>query len=271
MPRIVSTTRLNDRLSACELESPEIASSAEPAHIVLTRFAPDTAWVPKPIVDVNRDKGTITLFFSNAVDVSATDRDLEIKGPFGAHRAWSKGSKALFVFESDGLGAILAPLRVSKAAGLYTVVIAGYRSQSDVFWTDRLDKESDELYVVTEDGSFGIKGPLRHTLRAVCEQTGDIDRVHAAGSLKLLKTTADVTRNFNIPTTVSLASVFDDAVPPVLPDASGAASPLTPTGAGIENARGADEAFDWAQANDLDAHKTDFDALARRLGIVVTR
>lgn len=259
MTRIVSTTRLNDRLSVCEVEAPDVVSSAEPGQIVLTRIARDAGWVPKPIVDVRREAGTMTLFFSNAVDVSAPDREPEIKGPFGTHRAWNQGSKALFAFEGDGLGAVLGPLRASRAAGIYTMVIAGYRSQSDVFWADRIDELSDELYVVTEDGTFGIKGPIRHTLRAVCEQTGDIDRVHAAGSLKFLKTAADVTRNFNIPATVSLAAVFDDAVPPVSPD------PAT------EKPVAADEAFDWTRANDLDAHATDFDALARRLGILITR
>jgi ferredoxin--NADP+ reductase len=259
MTRIVSTMRLTDRVSALELESPDVVSSAQPGQIVLTRFARDTAWVPKAIVDVNAEQGTMTLLFSSARVESESDRELEIKGPYGLPRKWDRASKMLFVAEGDGLGAILQPLREFKAKERYAIVIAGYRSHGDVFWAERLDEASDELYVVTDDGSFGIKGPVRHTLRAVCEHAQDIDRVYAVGSLKLLRTTADVTRIFNIPTTVSLAAVFDDAAPPVLPDA------------GIEQPAGADEAFDWAHAIDLDAHATDFDALARRLGILVTR
>jgi ferredoxin--NADP+ reductase len=259
MIRVASTRPLTERIAAIEFEAPELVASAEPGQIVLARVAPEAPWVPKPIVDVNRDRGTMTLLFSNAPDLAARGTDLDIKGPFGVPGRWDKASKMLFIAEGDGLGAILGPLRGAKEKGRYTIVIAGYRSQSDVFWKNELDELSDELYVVTEDGSYGIKGPVRHTLRAVCEQTGDIDRVHAAGSLKLLKTTAEVTRSFNIPTTVSLASVFDDAVPPNTPD-------LAAGGPG-----GADEAFDWARANDLDAHATDFDALARRLGILVTR
>ena len=175
----------------------------------------------------------------------------------------------LFVGEEDGLGAILAPLREFKANGGYVTVIAGFRSKSEVFWVDRLDEHSDELYVVTEDGSYGIKGPLRQTLRAVCESAGDIDRVHAAGSLKLLRTTVDVTRSFNIPTTVSLAAVFDDAVPPVPQDATSGNAAIGSPATG--NTTGAEDAFDWAGANDIDAHTIDFDVLARRLGILITR
>ncbi len=259
MIRIVSTTKLTERVTAFEIEAHEIVSSAEGGQIVLTRFNGDTPWVPKAVVDVNRDLGTMTLLFTSVPGVSAPDRELEIKGPFGVRKTWDRANKMLFVAEGDGLGAILQPLSEFKATGRYAIVIAGYRSQSEVFWVDRLNEKSDELYVVTDDGSYGIKGPVRHTLRAVCENAGDIDRVHAAGSLKLLKTTADVTRIFNIPTTVNLAAVFDDAVPPVSPDSA------------LVNPAGADEAFDWSHATDLDAHAIDFDALARRLGILVTR
>lgn len=262
MSRIVTTKRLAERIVACDVEDPEIAAQAEAGQIVLTRSGPDAPWVPKAVVDVDRERGTMTLLFTNAPgdpNLSAAGGECDVKGPFGRRKGAGKARKVLYVAERDGVGAVLPRLRESRAAGLYTLVIAGFRSQSDIFWADRLNELSDELYVVTEDGSYGIRGPIRHTLRAVCEQTGDIDRAHAAGSLRLLKTTADVTRNFNIPATVSLAAVFDDAVPPATADAAS------------QNPPGADEAFDWAQAIDLDAHTADFDALARRLGILVTR
>ena len=247
-------------MTAFDIEAPEVVSIAEPGQIVLARIGRDTPWVPKAVVERDRERGVMTLLFTHTpTDRENSDNECEIKGPFGERKATGNVQKELFIAERDGIGAILALLDESKAKNRYVIVIAGYRSQSEVFWVDRLNEKSDELYVVTEDGSYGIKGPIRHTLRAVCEQTGDIDRVHAAGSLKLLKTTADVTRNFGIPTTVSLAAVFDDAVPPVSPD-------LVPQGS-----PGADEAFDWGRAIDLDAHATDFDALARRLGILVTR
>jgi ferredoxin--NADP+ reductase len=260
MTRIVSTERLAEHITAFEVESPEIVSSAQAGQIVLTRIGRDAPWIPKAVVDPDRERGVMTLLVTGAFGGGPADGiECDLKGPYGTRKSLGKARKILFVAERDGLGAILPRLHESKAAGLYTMIIAGYRSQGNVFWTHRLDEMSDEFYVVTDDGSYGIKGPIRHTLRAVCEQTGDIDRVHAAGSLKLLRTTTDVTRAFKIPATVSLAAIFDEAAPPTSPESA------------FHNVPGADEAYDWEHAIDLDAHATDFDALARRFGILVTR
>jgi ferredoxin--NADP+ reductase len=124
---------------------------------------------------------------------------------------------------------------------------------------ERLNDLSDELYVVTDDGSFGIKGPIRQTLRAICEQSVDIDRVHAAGPLRLLKATADVTQSFEIPATVSLATVFDDAVDTEPGDA---ARPVPAVPA---------ESIDWENSIDVDAQSIDFESLARKLGIPLVK
>jgi len=284
MPRIVSTEKLTDRIFALEVEAPDIASTAGAGQIVLARFDHLGAWTPKAISDVDRAAGTVTFLCRGAAGAfpapgsadaapassrnepagNAAATDVEITGPLGARKTLDKASKVLFVAEGVGIGAIIARLRALKEKGCYTMVIAGYPAKDGLFWIDRLDDLSDELYVVTEDGSFGIKGPLRHTLRAVCEQIGDIDAAHAAGPLRLLKTIADATRNFNIPTTVSLASVLDDAESdtPQDPETTDlAARTRAATAAG----------FDWAKAVDLDAHDVDFDGLSRTLGIPLTK
>ncbi len=278
MPRIVSTQKLTDRIIAFEIEAPEIASTAEAGQIVLTRFDPFAGWTPKAICDVNRTAGTVTFLSRGAASAlsaggspetaagkspGAPTGDLEITGPLGARKTPDKAGKVLFVAEGVGIGAIVARLRALKEKGCYTMVIAGYPAKGGLFWVDRLDELSDELYIVTEDGSFGIKGPLRHTLRAVCEQISDIEAAHAAGPLKLLKTTADVTRNFNIPATVTLASVLDDA------ESAASQDPETADLAARTRAA-TTSGFDWAGAIDLDAHNVDFDGLSRTLGIPLT-
>jgi len=283
MPRIVSTKRLTDRILAFEIEAPDIASSAEAGQIVLARFDPLASWTPKAICDADRAGGKVTFLSrleasvpanasgaralagpADAKPVDPAANGIEIDGPLGVRTSPEKAARALFVAEGVGIGAIVPRLRALKEKGCYTMAIAGYPSKNNLFWVDRLDDLSDELYIVTEDGSFGIKGPLRHTLRAVCEQIGDIEAVHAAGSLKLLKTVADVTRNFKIPTTVTLASVLDDT--------ENAAAEDPETAELADRTRAATAAgFDWARSIDLDAHDIDFDALSRTLGIPLTR
>lgn len=255
MPRIVSESRVTSRVSALDVHAPEIAGGAEAGQVVLTRIGQDSPWLPKPLSDVDREKGLIT--FLSRDESRPKDGEIELSGPFGGSKFADRAGKVLFVAEGMGIGAIAPVLRKSKEKGSYTMVIAGFSSKNDVYWMKRLNESSDELYVVTEDGSYGIKGPIRNTLRAVCEQIPDIERVHAAGSLKLLKATADVTRSFSIPATVSLATVFDDADPFRNDDS--------------DQARAAAEGLDWEKSTDLDAHEVDFEALARKLGISATK
>jgi ferredoxin--NADP+ reductase len=262
MPRIVSTQRLTERITAFEIEAPAIAAGAEAGQIVLARFDPLAAWTPKAIAEVDRGKETMT-FLSRDGRCGQPVTDIEITGPLGSRKAADKAGKVLFVAEGAGIGAVLPRLRELKDQGCYTMVIAAYPSKSDLFWVGRLNDHSDELYIVTDDGSYGIKGPLRHTLKAVCEQIGDIDLVHAAGPLRLLKTTADVAVNFNIPATVSLATVLDDAESDTPGDVQrGDSAAVT---------AGTREGIDWASAIDLDARDLDFDDFARRLGFPLTK
>jgi ferredoxin--NADP+ reductase len=244
---------VTSRVTALDILAPDIAGGAEAGQIVLTRLDHDSPWLPKPLSDVDREKGLIT--FLSRDESRPREAEIEISGPFGHSRIADRAGKVLFVAEGLGISAIAPLLRKAKEKGSYTMVIAGFSSKNDVYWMQRLNESSDELYVVTEDGSYGIKGPLRQTLRAVCEQIADIERVHAAGSLKLLKATADVTRSFGIPATVSLATVYDDADP--FSNGDGQDASTLP----------AIEGVDWEQSTELDAHEIDFDALARKLGI----
>jgi len=253
MPRIVSENRVTSRVTALDIHAPEIAGGAEAGQIVLTRFDRGSPWRPKVLAGVDREKGLLTVLSRD--ESRPGDTEVELSGPFGRSRISDKTGKVLFVADGLGVGAVLPFLRECKEKGCYTMVIAGFSSKNDVFWIQRLNEWSDELYVVTDDGSYGIKGPVRQTLRAVCEQTGDIDRVHAAGSLKLLKAAADVTRSFSIPATASLVSVFDDADTATVDTGEENAVPV------------AIEGLDWERSGDLDAHDIDFDSLARKLGL----
>ncbi len=290
MSRVISATRINGRTCALEVHAPDVVSNASAGQIVLARFDPSASWTPKAIAGVDRERETLTLLWRDAPDVVAaqlaasesgpaskknrrTPRhgdptagatgpepvEIDVTGPYGHRKPADQASKVLFVAEGLGVGALLPRIRESKESGSYTMVIAGYPTKADLFWVERLNDLSDELYVVTDDGSFGIKGPIRQTLRAICEQVVDIDRVHAAGPLRLLKATADVTQSFEIPATVSLATVFDDAVDSAPSDAVGPA-PAVPA-----------ESIDWENSIDVDAQSIDFESLARKIGIPLVR
>ena len=168
--------------------------------------------------------------------------------------------KALLVAEGMGIPAVFTRLRELKESGCYTMFIAGYPSKSELFWLDRIEKCCDEFYVITDDGSFGIRGPVRVTLKAVCDQVQEIEHVFAAGSMKLLKSTSDITRPLSIPTTVNLAAVFD------APNGAPA-----PTNAPIESSEGTTANIDWSGQINLDGHQVDFDELKKKLGLQIKK
>jgi ferredoxin--NADP+ reductase len=276
MSQIVSVEKLTDSITALEIAAPEIAAATRTGQIVMIRVNDETHARPKAIADVNLDKGTITIVVqqreadvdgrtadsampavsapgADAVAVPDENSTIHLEGPLGLPGEAVNPGKALLVAEGMGIPAVFARLRQLKEAGCYTMLIAGYPSKSQLFWLDRLDHVCDELYVVTEDGSFGIKGPVRQTVKAVCDQVHEIEHVFAAGPLDLLKSTSNVTRQHQIPTAISLAAVLD-----------GPAETR-----GDYPAEGADGApsLDWSGRIQLDGHQVDFDELTRKLGL----
>ncbi len=298
MPKLITSRELTASYTAFEIEAPDIAREARPGQIVLFHTGGLDTPVPYAIADHDTGKGTITIVGRTVVSGIPNGDRVELTGPLGRPAAPGKAGKILCIAEGLGIAALLPRLREFKQKGWYTQVIAGYPSRDAAFWRKRLDEFSDELYVVTDDGSLGIKGPIRYTIRAVCEQTNDIDRVLAVGPLELLKTTADITRKHAIPTWISVNAVFDvngaAETSATAADASEAAAAVTAESSATDAAAfigdsrtsgasaGGDAAtvassdqpvpvFDWSEASDFNGHELDFDDLTRKLGIRTTK
>ncbi|UCG52763.1 MAG: hypothetical protein JSW58_04210 [Candidatus Latescibacterota bacterium] len=297
MQNIITSETLTGRHTAYVINAPEIAMKAEPGQLVMVRSNYWPGPIPHAIADYDRDKGTVTIVVrtprfeetrvgdaivepgdtgsqspvgpsteavlsrdpgsSEHPPLSGDNASFELTGPLGRPGRTETTGKIVCVTKGSGVAALFPRLRQYKEKGWYTIVIAGYSNKDDIFWAERLDRHSDELYVVTDDGSFGIKGPVRQTLKAVCEHTNDIDQVFAVGSLKLLKISSDITRNYMIPTLISLNAVLDG-------EDSRVADAVVTNGEAPSD-------FDWNQAADLDGHMQDFDELTHKLGIQIAK
>ncbi|MEJ2719888.1 MAG: hypothetical protein P8181_01930 [bacterium] len=269
MPKLVTSQELTAAYSAFEIEAPDIARAARPGHVVMFRPHGANAPIPCAITDVDAEKGTITIVVSEQALGETGDSPVDVTGPLGKPAAPGKAGKILCIAEGLGVAALLPRVREFKKNGWYTQVIAGYASKLNAYWTKRLDEFSDELYIVTEDGSLGIKGPIRHTIRAVCEQTNDIDRVLAVGPIELLKITVDIARKHEIPASISVNAVFDANGATRTADSAGDSS----AGAGAASTGVHEPAavFNWNDASDLDGNDLDFEDLMAKLGIQTTK
>lgn len=263
MPKIIAIEKLTATDIAYEIEAPDVASAAQPGHVVHMRVGEEEMFVPYAVADFDRDKGSITII-GDATGHHATpwqsadsvpDGDLlpavEVTGPVG-QPAKRRGTKVVFVGEDAGIAALLPYLRDNKQEGIYTVVIAAYATKDAVFWTDRINEFSDQLYVITADGSFGIKGPTHHTVKAVCETIPDIDYAMAIGPLGMMKACAKTTGKYGIPLRINLSAIVrldedNDVEKRRLGEAL--------------------SRFGWENATDMNGHEVDFDDLTQKLGI----
>ena len=254
MARVISSDRLTAEHIEFVIEAPDIAGSSEPGHLVLAGVSEGRALkLPYGIADSDRDNGTVTIVTGAG---SETVTDIDVAGPFGRVRSIEPIGKVLLAADGLGVAAILPFLKAFKEKGTYTVVIAGFASKDRLYWQDRLNASSDELYIVTEDGSFGIKGSMRQTIRGVCQHAGEIDRAVLIGPLTFLGAATSVTTSLEITTRVSLCSVLADDKE--LLDKE-------------DVLRDAVTRFDWNDAVDLDGQNFDADAITKQLGIQIAK
>ena len=260
MSRVLAAHRLNDYYVAYEIEAPEIASKTEPGQLIEVNLGGHGFVLPHAIADFSRDKGTVTVVTRNQDNGrTVAYPDVVLKGPLGQRRAFRGVGKILCVAEGLGVAALYTRLNELKRRGIYTIVIVGFHTRDFVYWIDRLDSISNELYVVTEDGSYGIKGPIKQTIRAVCENELDIDRALAIGSLDLLRTCCSITTAHGIRTIINVNAVLvEDAVP------------STPTEGGVLEGA-ASVSYNWSTESDLEGKDVDFDELTQKLGIQIAR
>lgn len=262
MYKVAALEKLNDHYTTFEVEAGDLSGRATPGQIVLAAIGGSRP-LPCPITAVSADRKSITLLAAWQGPGDAADLQIELDGPFGGNTE-DRASRVLCVAEGIGVGALVSRLEAYKARDTYAIVVAAYGSAAHIYWRDLIDGLSDELYIVTEDGSFGIKGPVRDTVKAICENVPDIERVVAVGSIPLLKACARIAETAELPLTVGLAAVVD-------PVTAVAAAAATAPGVVNDATEGAapDDAlreFDWTRS-ELDGHKTDFDELTRRLGL----
>ncbi len=200
-----------------ELEAPEVAKAAQPGHFVIVRHGNSGERIPLTIADFDRDKGTITLVIQAVGKTTFMLMELEegdalddLVGPLGHAREFGDKKKVVCVGGGLGVAPVFPQLRHYKQLGAHTTSIIGFRSQDLMFWKDRFDEFSDETLITTDDGSFGRKGFVTDALRDVLDQNPDVDEVLAIGPVVMMKACADVTREREIPTVVSLNPVMVD-------------------------------------------------------------
>jgi len=247
----------HDSIILNEIEAPQIAKKAKPGQFVILKVNETGERIPLTMANVNKEKGTITIIYMVVGKSTRTFSMLEVGdgyqdcvGPLGEPTEIEK--KGTVVCVGGGTGtAVLHPItRGMYEAGNNVITILGARSKDYLIMEKEMKKVSQELRICTDDGSKGRHGFVTDELREILE-TQEVNEVVAIGPVPMMKFISLLTKEFNVPTIVSLN--------PIMIDGTGMCG-------GCRVTIGGKTKFACVDGPEFDGHQVDYDSLMRRLG-----
>ena len=217
MYRIADRKELNSTVVMIEVEAPLVAKKAEPGQFIILRTDEDGERIPLTIADYDREKGTVKVIFQI---VGATTYKLGLKkkgdylsdfaGPLGVPTD-TEGLKDVCVV-GGGVGcAIALPIaKKLRAMGCKVTSVIGFRSKELVILEDEFKAASDELIVMTDDGSYGREGNVCVPLTEMLGAGRKFDKVITIGPLIMMKFVVSAVKPWDIPCVVSMNPVMID-------------------------------------------------------------
>ena len=258
MYRIVKKRILNEAGTTLEMvvEAPLVARKCLAGQFIIFRLDEFGERIPLTIADYYREKGTVTIMFQPVgrstqmlAELSEGDSILDFVGPLGKPTE-TDGLKRVAVV-GGGVGCAIAyPVaKAMHAKGIEVDMIAGFRSRSIVMLEDEMRASSTNLYITTDDGSYGEKGFVTDKLKSLIEAGREYDKVVAIGPGVMMKYISLATKPYDIKTEVSLN--------PIMIDGTGMCG-------GCRVSVGGETKFACVDGPEFDGHLVDWDELLRR-------
>jgi len=239
-----------------EIEAPKIARKALPGQFVILKANENGERIPLTMAESDAEKGTITVIYMVVGKSTALFKTLQegdsyqdVIGPLGKATHVEKLGKVICVGGGTGI-AVLHPItRAMKEVGNHVISIVGARSKDLLIMEDHMKAASHELRVCTDDGSYGHHGFVTDVLKEILE-AGGIDQVVAIGPVPMMKFVSLITKEYNVPTLVSLN--------PIMVDGTGMCG-------GCRVTIGGQTKFACVDGPEFDGHQVDYDELLLRL------
>ena len=258
--QILKKQELNPTVTLMEIKAPHVAKKAEPGQFIILRVDEQGERIPLTVADFDREQGTVTIIFQI---VGATTEKLNHKlegeciqdfvGPLGVP-THTEGLKKVAVV-GGGVGCAIAYPVAKKLhqQGCEVHSIVGFRNKDLVILENEFAAASAKLCRMSDDGSWGEKGLVTDALRRLIESGEQYDRVIAIGPLIMMKFVCKLTKEFNVPTTVSMNPIMIDGTGMC----GGCRLSLIQDGKRVTK-------FACVDGPDFDGHQVDFDeAMAR--------
>lgn len=216
MNKIISKEQFSEKVYCIVVEAPLIARSCKPGNFIIVRVDKNSERVPYTIAKSDPDKGTLTMVIQE-VGLSSTklcklapgDEVLDIVGPLGNASHIENYGTVVCAGGGIGIAAILPILTALKKAGNRVISVLAGRTKELVIMVDDVAKYSDEVIIMTDDGSYGKKGVVTVGVEEVIQRE-HVDKVLAIGPPMMMKFTSLLAKKYGIPNDVSLNTIMVD-------------------------------------------------------------
>lgn len=217
MYKILEKKILGPKQHLIVIEAKEASKKAKPGQFFILRIDEYGERIPLTIADFDSKKGAVTSIFQEVgktteklAGLKKGDSILDFAGPLGTPIHVKKYGTIVCIGGGIGIAPVYPQARALKEAGNKIISIIGARSGNLLFWRDKMKEISDELRIVTDDGTEGVHGFVTDVLSDLLKEKTRIDKVIAIGPLPMMKAVCKVTKPCNIPTTVSLNAIMVD-------------------------------------------------------------
>ena len=217
MFKILKKEKLNSNVTLMDIYAPRIAKKAQPGQFIIFIIDEWGERIPLTIADYNAEVGSITIIFQEVgkttkqlATLNAGDSIKDFVGPLGKPSHFDGVKKACVI--GGGLGTAIAypQAKMLHSIGAEVHSIVGFRNSDLVILEEQMSNVSDELYVVTEDGSKGTKGFVTNALKKLLDEGNKYDVVVAIGPLIMMKAVSEMTREYSLKTIVSMNPIMID-------------------------------------------------------------
>jgi len=257
MYTVVSKQQFSEKVFKLEITAPLIARSRKAGHFVIVRLGEKGERVPLTIAGADVEKGTITLVIQKVghsstqiCDLNVGDQIADIVGPLGQATHIENYGTVVCAGGGVGVAPMLPIIQALKAAGNRVISVLAGRSKDLIILENEVRQSSDEVVIMTDDGSYGNKGLVTEGIERIIQRE-KVDKCFAIGPAIMMKFVCLLTKKYEIPTDVSLNTIMVDG--------TGMCGACRITVGGKTK-------FVCVDGPEFDGHQVDFDEMLKRMG-----
>ena len=262
MYKILKKEKIGFNMVLMDVLAVEVAKKCLPGQFIVLRIDENGERIPLTIADFNREKGIITIIIQavgytsrKLCNMNKGDYFIDFIGPLGKATKIENYGTVLCVGGGAGIAPIYPIAKALKEKGNKVVSIIGAKSKKYLIWEDMMKNVSNELYIMTDDGSYGEKGLVTDAIKKILN-LNKINKIWAIGPVIMMKFVCILTKKYNIETIVSMN--------PIMVDGTGMCGACrVKVGNNIK--------FACVDGPEFDGHKIDWELALQRMNIYIEK